>query len=50
MRLTRSSSNREHHVTIPNHSPLRVGTLNQILTDVAHELKISKEALLEEIL
>ncbi len=31
-----------HHVTIPNHSPLRIGTLNSILEDVAQHLKKSK--------
>jgi predicted RNA binding protein YcfA (HicA-like mRNA interferase family) len=25
----------EHHVTVPRHDPLRVGTLNAILSDVA---------------
>jgi predicted RNA binding protein YcfA (HicA-like mRNA interferase family) len=36
----------EHHITIPNHSPLKVGTLNAILTEVANHLGISKEAIL----
>jgi Predicted periplasmic or secreted lipoprotein len=34
MRLT-TSVNGEHHVTVPKHSPLRVGTLSGILSDVA---------------
>jgi predicted RNA binding protein YcfA (HicA-like mRNA interferase family) len=25
----------EHHITIPRHSPLRIGTLNAILKDVS---------------
>ncbi|MDH7577598.1 MAG: type II toxin-antitoxin system HicA family toxin [Bacillota bacterium] len=39
----------EHHITIPLHKPLKVGTLNGILTDVATHLKISKEALVREL-
>ncbi|AEG15637.1 YcfA family protein [Desulfofundulus kuznetsovii DSM 6115] len=39
----------EHHITIPLHDPLKVGTLNGILTDVANHLKISKEALVREL-
>lgn len=27
--------NGEHHVAIPNHDPLKIGTLNNILKDVA---------------
>ena len=34
MRLT-TTQNGEHHVTIPVHDPLRIGTLSSILTDVA---------------
>ena len=33
MRLT-TSVNGEHHVTVPKQSPLRVGTLSGILSDV----------------
>jgi predicted RNA binding protein YcfA (HicA-like mRNA interferase family) len=33
----------EHHITIPRHKLLKVGTLNSILKDVAEHLKISKE-------
>lgn len=50
VRLTRISEQGEHHVTIPLHRPLRVGTLSAILSDVAAHLGISKEALLAEIL
>ncbi len=35
MRLTSSLQGREHHITIPKHKPLRVGTLSSILNDVA---------------
>ena len=40
----------EHHVTIPNHSPLKVGTLAGILSDVSQHLGITKSELLERLL
>ena len=33
----------EHHVTVPRHTPLRVGTLAAILADVAAHLGVSRE-------
>jgi predicted RNA binding protein YcfA (HicA-like mRNA interferase family) len=39
----------EHHVTVPLHNPLKVGTLNAILTDVATHLAISREELLRRL-
>lgn len=50
IRLTRSSAVSEHHVTIPMHKALRVGTLNAILKDVADHLKISKDELIRKFL
>ena len=40
----------EHHVTIPRHRPLRVGTLNGILKDVAQHLDMERDELLETLL
>jgi predicted RNA binding protein YcfA (HicA-like mRNA interferase family) len=37
----------EHHITIPNHKELRLGTLNNILNDVAEHHKISRDELIE---
>ncbi len=48
IRLT-TTENGEHHVTVPNHSPLRVGTLAAILDDVAAHLKLSRDELLKKI-
>lgn len=50
IRLTRISEDSEHHITMPNHSPLRVGTLNHILSDLSDHLKMSKETLLRKII
>jgi predicted RNA binding protein YcfA (HicA-like mRNA interferase family) len=44
IRLTTTQGG-QHHVTVPAHDPLRVGTLNSILGDVANHLGMSKEAL-----
>ena len=41
MRLTTLHGG-DHHVTIPNHDPLRLGTLNSILNDVAEHLGLSR--------
>ena len=36
-------------LTIPAHKPLRVGTLRQILMDVANQTGFSLEAVLQEL-
>ena len=36
----------EHHVSVPLHKPLKVGTLSEILTSVSTHLEISREQLL----
>ena len=42
IRLT-TLRNGEHHVTIPNHDPIRTGTLSGIIGDVADHFNKSKE-------
>jgi len=49
IRLTRKSEDKEHHLTIPNHNPIRIGTLSDILKDVASHLAISKEELINKL-
>jgi len=39
----------EHQVTIPAHSPLKVGTLSGILLEIATYLEISKDVLAREL-
>ena len=39
----------EHHITIPNHSPIKIGTLNNMLKDIAGHYEISKENLIRKI-
>ena len=40
---------RQHHVTIPLHDPLRIGTLSSILGDVAEAQGIERDALLDRL-
>ena len=49
VRLTRQSDGGDHHVTVPLHSPLRVGTLSAILGDVADHLGMSKDDLIRRV-
>ncbi len=39
----------EHHITIPNHDPIRLGTLSAIITDIANHFKKTKEEIAKEI-
>ncbi len=39
----------EHHLTIPDHDPLRVGTLSGILRDVGEHFGITREELVKEL-
>jgi len=49
IRLTTQQAG-EHHVTVPAHNPVRVGTLNAILSDVAVHLGVSKETVIKAII
>ncbi|MBK9736844.1 MAG: type II toxin-antitoxin system HicA family toxin [Saprospiraceae bacterium] len=49
IRLTKSNGENEHHITIPNHDPIKIGLLSKILNDVATELEITREELLKII-
>ena len=48
MRLT-TQTNGEHHVTIPRHDPLRVGTLAGILGEIAEHLGVTREELAQKL-
>jgi predicted RNA binding protein YcfA (HicA-like mRNA interferase family) len=49
LRLTTTLKGPEHHVTIPQHKALNVGTLNAILTDVAAYLEMDRAELWEAL-
>jgi predicted RNA binding protein YcfA (HicA-like mRNA interferase family) len=36
----------QHHVTVPRHSPLRIGTLTSILSDAANHFGLTREELM----
>jgi len=40
----------QHHVTVPAHDPLKVGTLSGILNDVAAHLKVDRNELLRRLI
>ena len=39
----------QHHVTVPNHDPLRVGTLSSILNELAATHEMSRNQLIEKL-
>jgi predicted RNA binding protein YcfA (HicA-like mRNA interferase family) len=39
----------QHHITIPAHDPLKLGTLAAILADVATHLKLDRDELLRRL-
>ncbi len=49
LRVTSTFKGSEHHVTIPRHKALKLGTLNAILADVAGYLEVDRAALAAEI-
>ncbi|MBE9224434.1 type II toxin-antitoxin system HicA family toxin [Phormidium sp. LEGE 05292] len=48
IRLT-TQQNGEHHVTVPAHDPIKVGTLKAILRDIATHAGITREELLAQL-
>ena len=48
IRLT-TEKNGVHHITIPDHSPIKIGTLSNILKEIASHLKVTKEELIDEL-
>jgi predicted RNA binding protein YcfA (HicA-like mRNA interferase family) len=48
IRLT-TQENGEHHITIPNHSPIKIGTLSAILRDIENHLDVTRDELLSQL-
>jgi predicted RNA binding protein YcfA (HicA-like mRNA interferase family) len=48
IRLT-TQQNGEHHITIPNHNPIKIGTLSSILNDVANHFNATKDDIIRRI-
>lgn len=49
IRLTVVKNSEEQHLTIPNHSPIKIGTLNNILKNISTLMNISKEELADKL-
>ena len=49
LRLTSTKKGTAHHLTIPAHKQLRVGTLSAILAEIVSYLEIERDALAEEL-
>jgi predicted RNA binding protein YcfA (HicA-like mRNA interferase family) len=48
IRLT-TDTPQQHHVTVPNHSPIKIGTLNGILSSVATLHHLSRDELVRRL-
>jgi len=49
IRLTSKFKGTEHHLSIPLHKPLKVGTLSGIINDLTIYLEVEKQKLIEEL-
>jgi predicted RNA binding protein YcfA (HicA-like mRNA interferase family) len=49
IRLTSTAKGFENHITIPEHKPLKVGTLDHIVNEIADYLEIERQKLLKEL-
>lgn len=38
-----------HHITIPEHDPLKLGTLSNILKEIASHFEITKDELIDKL-
>lgn len=45
----RTSKGGEHFETVPRHNPIKVGTLNDILSSIAEHFGMEKEKLVREL-
>uniref|UniRef100_B8HNT3 YcfA family protein n=1 Tax=Cyanothece sp. (strain PCC 7425 / ATCC 29141) TaxID=395961 RepID=B8HNT3_CYAP4 len=48
IRLT-TQENGEHHITVPNHSLIKIGTLSAILRDVENHFDLTRDELLNQL-
>lgn len=49
IRLSKKNDAETFHLTIPNHNPIKIGTLSSILTEISYQLKIDKLQLIESL-
>jgi predicted RNA binding protein YcfA (HicA-like mRNA interferase family) len=48
IRLT-TNLNGQHHITIPNHDPLKIGTLSAIISDIAQHFDKTRNEMFQEL-
>ena len=48
IRLT-TLQNGQHHVTIPNHNHIKIGTFSSIMNDIANHLQIPKDKFIKSL-
>ena len=49
IRLVSNFKSTKHKITIPDHNPIKIGTLNNILNDISEYLGFSKEELIKKL-
>lgn len=49
LRLTSTHKGTEHHLTVPRHKPLRLGTLNSVVNEIATYLEMTKQDLIDNL-
>ena len=49
IRLSAVINGNVHHITIPTHNPIKIGTLNAIINELSNILGISKSELIEKL-
>lgn len=49
IRLSILIDKNQYHITIPEHNPIKIGTLNNILKEVAKQLGMNKEELIKKL-
>ena len=49
IRLSNVSHGNEHHITIPQHQPIKVGTLSAIIKDIARHLEKDPSEFIKEL-
>jgi predicted RNA binding protein YcfA (HicA-like mRNA interferase family) len=45
----RLTDNNNHSITIPDHNPVKIGTLNNILNDISTNMGISKQDIINKL-
>ncbi len=47
--MVTSNQQGEHHLAIPNHNPIKIGTLNSIISKVSDHFNLNKEEVTKKL-